>query len=532
MSQDRVETRALRLTAQEWLFLGVTIVFWGAYVLWLGKDTSWYFRNYHWYIPYQLLNDRLNIDVAVAHQGSYYNPLSDVPFYLLARTTTSWFAIAVLGLVQAFNIVPLYLLARSSLKIADRELGAAALSFFGMTGGMTLTLYGTHYYDNVFSVFTLTGLAIIVCRREELATASTATIAKWCALGGFLTGCAAGLKLPMAPFCLGYAAALVAVGGGRKQMITRLAAGALGGVAGFMTCAGYWMWRMQELTGNPLFPYFNDVFKSPMALISPYRDMRFMQYGFWNTLTYPIRFSIDYRVADDIPYDDIRIGIAYVAVIVAGAVWLVGRRSKEPLTDPKATRIVFAYAAVSYLFWLKLFAIHRYILQLEMAAPLLIAMAVGLLPFTRKVRLIAVGALLCLALLFTRSAHLEGAPLGDPYIAADLPKIADPQHTMVVMTGDAPLGFIAPSLPPEVPVLRIDGWMMQPEDGSYLTREMRRRVAAHKGPLFLIADAYDMGRASAAVVDYGLAIEWQKCRIFTTNLTGAYQWCPLSRRNW
>jgi hypothetical protein len=103
---------------------------------------------------------------------------------------------------------------------------------------------------------------------------------------------------------------------------------------------------------------------------------------------------------------------------------------------------------------------------------------------------------------------------------------------MVVMTGDAPLGFIAPSLPPEIPVLRIDGWMMQPEDGSYLTREMRRRVAAHKGPLFLIADAYDMGRASAAVVDYGLAIDWQKCRIFTTNLTGAYQWCPLSRRNW
>jgi hypothetical protein len=522
----------LRLSRSEYAFLGVSLLVWTAYTVWLGKDTSWDFRNYHWYIPYALLNGRMNIDIAVAHQGSYYNPLSDVPFYLLARYTTSWFAIAVLGLFQAANIIPMYLMARSSLKTEDRELAAAALSFFGMTGGMTLTLYGTHYYDNVLSVLTLSGLAILVLKREELTTAPLTKVALWCGIAGFLTGCAAGLKFPMAPFAMGFAAALIAVGGGRKHLITRLGAGGLGGLIGFAACAGYWMWRMQDLTGNPLFPYFNDVFRSPMALDSPYRDMRFLQHGLWDNLTFPIRFSIDYRAADDIPYDDIRIGIVYVVVLAALAVWLAGRRSKEPLTDPVATRIVFAWAAVSYLFWLKLFAIHRYVLQLEMLAPLMIAMGVGLLPLSRKVRLVTIGALFFFALLFTRSAHLEGAPLGDPYISVDLPKITDPQHTMVVMTGDAPLGFIAPSLPPEVPVLRIDGWMMQPEDGSYLTRVMRRRVAAHKGPLFLIADAYDMGRASAAVVDYGLAIEWQKCRIFTTNLTGAYEWCPLLRRNW
>jgi hypothetical protein len=60
---------------------------------------------------------------------------------------------------------------------------------------------------------------------------------------------------------------------------------------------------------------------------------------------------------------------------------------------------------------------------------------------------------------------------------------------------------------------------------------MKARVWRHKGPLFLIADAYDMGRASAALLDYGLAIDWLKCRMFDTNLTGAYQWCPLARRN-
>jgi len=522
---------APRLSSREVAFLALSILAWTGYVVWLGKDTSWDFRNYHWYIPYAFLNDRMGIDVAVAHQGSYYNPLSDVPFYWLAVHTTSWFAIGVLGLFQALNIVPLYILARQTLRVENSKLTSAALALFSMTGGLTLCIYGTHYYDNVMSVFILTGIAILVAKREELTRGSLKNAFLWCMLAGFLVGGTAGLKLPEMPFAVGFATALLAVGGSRKHLATRLAAGALGGVAGFLLFAGFWMWRMDVLTGNPLFPYFNDVFHSPLALSSPYRDMRFLPTSTSIALLFPILFSIDWRIADDLPFLDIRVGLAYIISIVTLAVWLAGRRSKEPLVDPKAARIVIVFVAVSYFFWLKVFAIYRYIVLLEMLAPLVIAIGIGLLPIPRRTQLVAVGVLFFAAMLFTRSEWLERAPLGDPYIDVDLPKLADPAKTMVVMTGDAPLAFIAPSLPPEVPVLRIDGWMMQPEDGSELTRQMKKRVYAHKGPLFLIADAYDMGRASAAVLDYGLAIDWLKCRMFDTNLTGAYQWCPLVRRN-
>ena len=531
MSSADPPVQPSRLAPRELAFLGLSILVWTAYVVWLGKDTSWDFRNYHWYIPYAFLNGRMDIDVAVAHQASYYNPLVDIPFYWLAIHTASWFAVAMLGLFQAANIVPIYLMARTGLRHSEARLGSAAIAFFGMTGGLMLSLYGTHYYDNVLSVFTLGSLAIVVVKREALANGSLKQAALWCALGGLLTGGAAGLKLPEAPFALGFAAALIAVGGDRKHLFTRLAAGALGGLAGFLLCAGFWMWRMEELTGNPLFPYFNQYFRSPLALLSPYRDMRFIPTDFWTAVSFPVLFSIDWRVANDLPNLDIRVGLAYVGIIAALIAWAAGRRSKNPLTDPKVAGIIFAFVVVSYFFWLKSFAIYRYILQLEMSAPLLIVLGMGLLPLPRRIQLIAIGALLFLAMLFTRSAQLEHAPLGDPYITADLPKIADPSRTMVLMTGDAPLGFIAPSLPAQVPVLRIDGWMIQPEDGSLLTREMKTRVYKHKSPLFLIADAYDMGRASAAILDYGLAIDWLKCRMFDTNLTGAYQWCPLVRRN-
>ena len=88
----------------------------------------------------------------------------------------------------------------------------------------------------------------------------------------------------------------------------------------------------------------------------------------------------------------------------------------------------------------------------------------------RRSRYLALGGLCAACLLTARSDFLERAPLEDPYVEAALPPIPHPDKTMVVMTGDAPMGFIATTLPPQIPVLRIDGWMVQPRDGTRLTR--------------------------------------------------------------
>jgi hypothetical protein len=95
------------------------------------------------------------------------------------------------------------------------------------------------------------------------------------------------------------------------------------------------------------------------------------------------------------------------------------------------------------------------------------------------------------------------------------------------------MGFIATTLPPQIPVLRIDGWMVQPRDGTLLTRQMKQRVASHLaggGDLYLIADAGGVTRAHDALGDYHLAIRWSECQQFDTNLIGTYQWCPLAKK--
>lgn len=529
-----------RLTAREYAFLALSLLFWAGFVLLLGKDTSWDFRNYHWYAPYALFNHRMAMDVAVAHQASYYNPYLDVPFYWLATHTRAWVALALLGAVQGANLIPLYLIGRSALRFnmtaSDTKFMAGALALLGLVGALTLTEFGTTYYDNVMSVLVLSGLAILVLNRDVLRGGPLGKSAAIAAAAGLLTGCAMGLKLPEMPFCLGFAGALLALGGSGKHQAARLIAGGIAGVAGFAIFSAPWMLYIYHLTGNPLFPYWNDYWKSPLALPATYRDLRFVPAfrPWWQQLFFPVLFTIDWHVADDLGFQDIRVCLTYLLTIAAGIVWLGRRQSRDPLLDRRVTALLLVFFAIAYLAWMRMFAIYRYIILFEMLAPLMIIGAVGLLPLPRRTRYLTLAALCAACLLTARSDFLERAPVEDPYVEAALPPIPRPDQTMVVMTGDAPMGFIATTLPPQIPVLRIDGWMVQPRDGTLLTRQMKSRVAAHLnhgGDLYLIADAGDMTRAHDALADYRLAIRWPECQQFDTNLIGTYEWCPLAKKS-
>ncbi|MGD0866831.1 MAG: hypothetical protein ABSA49_14885 [Rhizomicrobium sp.] len=518
-----------RLAPQEWLFLAALILGWAVFVVAHGKDMSWDFRNYHWYIPYAFLNGRMGLDVAVAHQATFYNPFLDIPFYLLATHAHSWFALGVLGAVQGSNVVPIYLIARAAVVSEYKRIIAAVAALLALTGSLTVSLAGATYYDNVMSVFVLMGLALIIVQRDLLRDGPLWRGMAISAFAGGLTGSAVGLKLPEAPFALGFAAALAILPGDWRHRCTRLLAGGLGGVVGVALFAAYWFVKMQHLTGNPLFPYFNEVFHSPLALTASYRDMRFIPTDLKHQLLFPLLFSVDWGVADDLPFQDIRVGLAYVLAILTLPLWFFARRNREPMIVLPAAAALFAFVVVSYIAWLRIFGIYRYILLLEMIAPLVIFVTVSLVPASVRARLVAIAVLLLGVLVTTRAGLLARAPLGDPYIQVTIPPIAHPDKTMLLMTGEAPMGYLAPSFPPQIPIVRIDGWMIRPEDGSKLTAETRKRVEAFKGDLYVIFIPYEAARDRDALAVYGLAIRGPDCRELVTNLGGLYRFCPVIR---
>ena len=485
----------------------------------------------------RFLNNRLGLDVAVAHQASYYNPTLDLPYYWLATHTHSWIALALLGAVQGANIIPLYLIcarrADGCWPIARLAAGALALLSPVWRAHPHRVRHHLLRQCDERTVIQWARHCPIV-QRDALRDGPPARAAldrgSW---PDFITGMAMGLKLPEMPFCIGFAAALLTLGGSARQQVTRLVGGGIGGGLGFALFSAWWMAKMKALTGNPLFPYFNDYWRSPLALAAPYQDLRFVPTHFWREVFFPILFSVDWHVADDLGFQDFRVCIAYFIVIGAFLLWAARRQSRDPLVDTSVALPLFAFSAASYVVWLKIFAIYRYIVALEMLSPLLIVAAVGLLPAGRRTRYLILAGLAFAILVTQRSDFLERAPLDDPYIQVALPPIPRPDKTMVVMTGDAPMGFIATQLPPKIPVLRIDGWMVQPRDGTEITRDMKARVSRHLhlgGDLYLIADATEMPQARDALTDYGLAIRWTECQQFDTNLVGIYQWCPLARK--
>jgi len=525
--ENRPLERRIRLSPAEWVFITVVVLASGYASIRIGKDQGWDFLNYHWYDAYAFLYGRLGFDVAVAHHATYFNPLIHVPFYWLATAGNSWLALYYVGVLYGLNVLPLYLIARSALVAPDNRRLSATLALAGLFGSTALAMLGNTAYDTVLSVPVFAGLAVMIIRRDALC-ASPAPAAIAAAAAGFLIGAATGLKLVEVIYACGLALVLLLLPGKPSVRVARLLAGGAGGIAGVLLCAGFWFLTLERATGNPLFPFYNSVFRSPLIEPTFFGTTNFLPEGFWPTVSFPFRFLLDYRIADDAPFRDLRIPLLYVLLPLASLSAAL-KPQPAPLIAPRATRILFIFAAGSYAAWLAAFAVYRYLVGLEMLAPLLLVAVLDGTSLSRRVRLWTVTALLLLAALVGRYGFGDRVAAGDPYVQVDGLSFPDPESTMLLMTGNDPMAYLIPSLPPRIAVLRIDGWLAQPNDASGLTASMRARVAAHRGELYLLAAPWERTAADRATSAYGLEIVATQCRDIRSNMGGPYQLCPLRR---
>lgn len=516
------------LSRAEWCFIAVVVLAFGCISIILGKDAGWDFLNYHWYDAYAFLHARLGFDVAVAHHATYFNPLIHLPFYWLATAGTSWLALFYIGALHGLNVLPLYLLARSALMPPDNRWLAAALALAGLFGSTVLSMIGRTSYDSVLSVPVLAGLALMVIKRDALC-AAPAPAAAAAAGAGLLIGAATGLKLVEGFYAGGLAVTLLLLPGGPAVRVARLLAGGAGGIAAVLLCAGFWFLALERATGNPLFPFYNSIFRSPLIDPTYFGSTNFPPEGFWPTLSFPFRFLLDYRIADDARFWDLRIPLLYALLPIASLWFVVAPPRSLPLVAASARRILFLFVAGSYAAWVELFAVYRYLVGLEMLAPLLMVAVLDCAPLARRVRLAAVAIILLLAALLGYYGFGDHVATGDPYVQVSGLSFPDPGGTMLLMTGNEPMAYLIPSLPAAIPALRIDGWLAQPADATGLTALMRTRVAAHRGDLFLLAAPWERSAADLATNAYGLEIVTVQCREVRSNFGGPYQLCPLRR---
>jgi hypothetical protein len=503
----------------------------GVFNLLLGKDANWDFLNYHYYNAWAYLQQRLALDVAVAHHATYYNPLLDVPFFLGAQHLPAWVMGLLLAGVQGLNFTLLFWLSWIVLPVEPRRLRlevALLVALAGMAGGGALGQLGVVSYDNVLGLGVLAALLIVAGQARRICAGGLGSALACSLAAGAMVGAAAGLKLTAALYCVGLCTALLALPAtiGRRLLV---AFGfGLGVLAAMALLALPWSLQLWERTGNPFFPYFNALFHSPLVSAEFNRDATFIPRTLFERSFFPFFFTADSLKVAEFHFRDMRLLMVFVLLPLG---WLLCRRRRgaaAPAMAPSpARRYILAAAGFSYLVWLALFCIYRYLIPLEILAPLLIALCLDLLPIPPRGRLALLAIGLALSQLVAHSEFDQRRAWDTPYVAVRVPAIAHPATTLVLLSGAAPMGYALPSFPPGPAFLRIQSHITGGQPPNGLDIAMRQRVAAHRGDLFALFAPWEETAARVALAQYGLDLAPEPCRYVSSNVAAPLKFCAL-----
>jgi len=492
----------------------------------LGQDANYDQQNYHFYAPYALLNNRILYDIFPAFSGpTFANPIPYLPFYWLAWNAPPMLIGALLGALYGLAYAPLYLLARTVPPLPARRSGPAAvgLAALGLTGAVAIAESGTTFIDNLMSALVLSGLAVAAVAMPSLARASPMRAMMWAATAGFPVGLAAGFKLTMALYCVAFVlAALVVPRRWPERMAVAMAAGVGIGI-GLLVAGGAWFAIMWARTGNPIFPFLNQIFQSPLAMVESYRDDSGVPDSLWKALLFPFLVVSGQVMATGVPFFDLRVPALYVLAIISLPLLAIGRRH-PPLN--LAARFVLVFAAVAYVLWLVLFSFWRYLLPIEMLAPVLITALVGVIVPAARMRraaMLASAGLLGLIALTTRPADWGHLSWDRELYGVRVPPIPRPDQALVLMAGTAPTAFMIPFFPARIPFIRLEGFsagMWDTSSGLYRIGE--ERVRAHQHDIYVLYGFNQEASARTVAGHFSLVFDRGGCQTVENRLQPAH----------
>jgi hypothetical protein len=441
----------------------------------LGQDANWDLLNYHIYNPAAWLDGRLDSDIAPAQRQSWHNPLADLPLWWLIRAgaggalVTAWLALpALIALVFALMLLDAWLPTATS---AVRSVATLLLATGGAAAVATL---GTTFNDWIIAAGVMPALWWVV-----VSQARRGVLATWLP-AGLLVGAVTGLKLTGAPYCAGLAAAAL-VAGPLRAAPARLMALALGGLLGAAATLGFWSWELWQRFGNPVMPYFNDLFGSTEVAALPFSDLRFRPNTVSEVLSGPVRLLRASQQFSELPLRDPRLLLGLLALAaLPGACW---RRATESCQSGPATRLLAAFFVTSLALWLWLYGIYRYTVPLELLAMLFVVGALSL-RLSRHWLWLALIAVVLVVNRATIRPDWGRQPFRTPMVEVDWPPL--PPDSLLVICSADPVAFALPFAPRGLDALSLCNNLRRPSSCDDAQRRASRRINGHTGPLLLL----------------------------------------------
>ncbi len=291
-----------------------------AWCTFTGIDANYDRLNYHLPSASALLQGRLFEDVAISSVQTYFNPVINLFSYVLSRELGFFWSryalVATQALAWAFLAAAVWRVVVLELapKPAHGLVVGAAMAVLSLVAPLSILILGTSFADLIMATFI--GAALLV----RLPTGFEARPWRG-ALTGLILGIGVGLKPTILPICVAYGLVFYAT----LAMLTRPARAAaefaaFGAAAAMATllAAGPWALAVLKETGNPVFPYANDLFQSPFVPSVPMADNRFLPASLRDWLNVPARLAIGGdKITGEAYLRDIRFALFWYALVPA-----------------------------------------------------------------------------------------------------------------------------------------------------------------------------------------------------------------------
>lgn len=419
-------------TKFEFIFISILGITFGALMaIYSGQDINPDLVNYHFYSGYLSFNkDRLLTDVIPSNIQGYLNPYVYSLYYILHKIVSPIFVSLIIGGIHGINFVLIYLIARLCLNHLPKQrarFSSFVCAIFGLLNPFFLAMLGASWSDNLTPILILAALAIIIHRRfsqsDDLRKNIEPRNNYYAALGiaGLFIGFSVGFKLTNIAFVIGLVPAwLVGFTIQNKLLYRKYVKEVIftfsGITIGFLIINGSWMWSLWSNFQNPLFPFYNGIFKS-QKIIEIWTNVPAIAAAknLADYIIYPFNWMMGIPPETEWNFRDPRFAVIYVLffLVALSKVYnnffkpnadfssITKSQFKAPYYIIGRWKFLLVWASFSYLFWINQFGALRYLMPVTLLTGVIIFILLNGLFFKEKVLLVffvIIGAF-CLAMI-------------------------------------------------------------------------------------------------------------------------------------
>ncbi len=343
-----------------------------------GMDRSFDVRNYHIYNPYAFLNNRLSYDIMPADIQSYFNPILDIPYYLMVKYLNNYPYIVsfIQGLSYALLLFIIYKFSRLIFRGIHKNLLITLSILIGGTGALTLYNIGTLTHDIFVGDIILISLYLLIKTFDKYRTYNII-------ISGFLLGGICGLKLTAGIFAASIFFSLIFFKSKFKKPIKTLFVFCLSILTGFLITNGFWMYKLYSLFSNPFFPYFNNIFHSDYTNTQNMLKEDFLNLypeNVFEYLFFPFCFYQHLPTKGfELNYQDFRFAGIYIVFIINLLVFKLFNNitfEKAYSIDFSNINFLLTICVFTYIIWINTFATVRYLTPISAISGIIILASV------------------------------------------------------------------------------------------------------------------------------------------------------------